>query len=554
MQSLFQARSTRLLLAGAAAFVAQIGGCACDGTDTFSARATLVPAFLDLGPIAEGAECAIEMGIENSGQSDLSVSSIELENATGDFKVDFRPSRVGIGTTTPIEMTYTAGGTLNERQTVSVVVETSDPRNEGRLVGTISALPTNARSAVARHSCTPDGALQDPCEGLDFGAVQISDASTPVDQRPGRNFEVVVRNDGNAEMEVVTAVINGGSSEFTVKGVRRGSSVETLPAVVSAGRDGECGTPVEGDGNELIIDVFYAPTDLGADADTLVIVTNAVEGANLEIPLVGFGSDSGLFIAPDPISFAGLAEGETRTETVTVANVGTREARVDTSCIDLGGDGTCDGDCTGGDPVLGGALSCDVIDNGKGFILAATDAAAGGADEAKVEVTWTPTAETGTIPAGTTLRFETNLGASQAFEALILGGAQGSLSMSTDTPCPDDSGLCVPTMGDPDGTDWSGSATFTLTNTGDGSLTITSFVWDGADTIADDYVLEQGGAAVDLASPGITIAPGANESFTIVYENSEFDASVADLINLQINHTGTGGTDVLPVRPAAPMP
>ena len=246
------------------------------------------------------------------------------------------------------------------------------------------------------------------------------------------------------------------------------------------------------------------------------------------------------------------AEGGTQEESVLVTNSGSSEARVNTSCIDLGGDGTCDGDCTGGDPVLGGALSCDVVGHGKGFILEATDAAAGGDDEATVEVTWAPVAGTDPIPTGSVLRLESNILGDKVYEVPLLGGVSGILNYTTTDTCEGFSGVCLLATGEEtDTTSWVATGSFSLTNDGDATVVVSSIDWDDdstASTVADDFDVLIDGESVLGNNPGISLAPGATKVLTVNYANN--DASTEDIANLAVVHSGDGGLLLVPIAAA----
>lgn len=547
-------------MAGACLAIAT-GACECDGIENAAPNGYLDPPILDLGPVPLDTECSVALDIVNNGTADLQVESASLVDSDGEFTITLVPQFVGFGTSESLLLRYVAQGPENVRQTTSVEVISNGRQNGGLLTAVVSALPTNAQAAVATSVCEGDEGGQTPCPALEYGAVQTSDPFLPIAERAGRTLQVQVRNEGNAEMQVLATVIEGGGGDFAVSGLRLGNLLGTTPLRLAPGRDGACGQVSEGSCaqaetcNVLGVDVKYAPSGLGADNATLVILTDAAEGGELRVPLSGFGSDIGIVTTPEFIVVRDTAEGETTEVDVRVANVGTNDAPVNHSCIDIGGDGSCEGDCTGNAPALGGALSCRVTKadgarEGKGFVLGPTDAQEGGDDERIIVVQWAPSAGNASIPPGTTLRLESGILNNKVYEVPIAGGAAGVLGVASEAVCGES--LCVQAEGDAaDIATWTGSLSLTLRNEGDATLDITSFEWDGPATIADDYVLEgAGGMVVDMAAPAIALAPGAQSEFRVRYAND--DASVQDFINLVVNHTGLGGQLTLPLRVVAP--
>lgn len=552
----------RPLLLGASLCGVLVGACECDGIEGAAPYGYIDPAILDLGPVPLGSECTAALRIVNNGTSDLSVNGATLKDSNGAFTVLQYPEFVGFGGSGELLVRYTSEAPEDQRQSATVEVQTNIAENDGIISAVVTALPTNAQAAVAVSACDVDGEETIPCPPAEFGATQKSEPAVPIDQRAGKTLQIHIVNQGNAEMQVAAAVIDGGDGDFAVTGLRLGSVLAEAPVRLAPGREGACGEPVDGSCttaascNRLTVDVKYSPTALGGDSAELVVLSDAAEGAEIRIPLSGFGSDIGIVTTPDFVVYGDVGEGQTADQDVRVANVGTNDAPVNNTCIDVGGDGTCDGNCTGAEPALDGALSCEVLKSdgaheGKGFVLAATDAQEGGDDERTVRVTWAPVAGNAAIPAGTTLRLESGILDNKVYLVPLAGGAAGLLEVQTDAVCGEE--VCVPATGDAaDVSTWTGEVQITLRNTGDASLDVSSFEWEGPATIADDYdLLDAADAPVDLASPGISLAPNGSVTLTIAYAND--DASGQDFINLLVHHTGLGGLVTVPLRITPPM-
>jgi hypothetical protein len=538
----------------------------CEGVGSTSPQGVMEPAVLDLGPVSEGTQCDTSILIVNQGNSTLSIDEASLEDKNGDFELGRVAEKVGIGSEEAIELSYTSGGTLGERQSVTVTLQTNDPDDNGTIRGTVTAIPVESAAGLAEAWCgTEQGVNSDSdedaletCTLVDFGAVNIGDASVPVTERSGLTKEVVIVNIGSAAIELQAALMNDGNPNFTVSGVRQGNILADLPIVLEPGRTDECGQADPGEESKAYVDIFYAPASLGSDTDTLLVLTDAIEGASLEVPVSGYGSDVGILITPPTVAFGGVPEGESGEVSVNVSNVGINDASVNTTCIDIDGDEVCDADCTGGDPALDSALNCEVLNaddeshEGKGFVLSPTDAQAGGADERIVRLNWNPVAGNSEIPDTAVLRIETNILNNRAYTARIIGGSTGTLTVDAgDFLCA--SSVCIPASGDAsDVSTWTGSATLTLKNDGEATLSISSFEWEGPTTIADDYtLLSDDDAAIDLAAPAISISPGSSVTIHIDYANN--DASGADYINLLIHHTGMDLLKTVPVQVSSPQ-
>jgi hypothetical protein len=533
----------------AAALLLPLSACQCDDLGSIAPQGSLVPAVYELGPITIGQTCTATIGVRNKGNADLTVKEGSgLVDVDGDFKIKRAPTLVRLGGTEDLLVEYTADGTIGDLQSAGIELVTDDPDNDGKIKGTITAIVADGLASVAKTEC--DG--QEPCASLDFGAVQLNGS--------GALLTVTVINDGTADMQVFEADITGDAAgAFVVESVRRGSSVlanfPAEPAIVPAGRTDDCGKKSDAD-NTLLVDVRYVPSALGANVGTLTISTNAIVGDELAVGLSGVGSDVGILLNPDFISFGEVPEGDTASETVLVQNVGTQAARVDTSCIDLENDGVCEGNCTGDaeDAVLSGTLGCDVTTASDGdetfyFELSATDASVGGGDERKIIVTWSPVAGATTIPATAVLALHSNILGDRIYTVPVRGGALGALSYATssDDVCPGGAAgfLCVEAEGTLANTmSWTGSMTIEITNTGAASVTIAGIDFeDGSPpTIADDFTIG--------ALSSTTLAPDASATFDVDYANN--DASQEDYINLTVTHDGEGGATTIPIAVVPP--
>jgi hypothetical protein len=531
----------------------------CDDVDQFLPQGSIEPAVLDLGPVTAGATCSARLLVKNGGNADLEVtaSSAKLDGASN-YTLKKVPTLIRLGAEEELLVDYTASNEEGNREATNLEIVTNDRDDDGVLKASITAFVAAAPVALAISECdkaaADDGVdVQTPCTDLDFGAVPIGSSVDPIESRAGANLTVRVVNDGNADLIVQAAVIDGGNGDFAVIGARRGSQVFPFPVTVPAGRSGDCGE-ASGADNVLLIDVRFAPVNLGAAVATLNVLTTGAEGAQLDVALTGLGADTGILTNPDIVRFGSIPEGTPATEVILVQNVGTDSASVNESCIDLEDDGTCEGLCTAAaaDATLAGTLSCEVkksdgAHEGKGFVLEPTDARAGGGDERTIEIHWTPSAAEPAIPTSAVLLLKSNIENNTVFKVGVAGGNAGILEVESDNPCEPDE--CVQAIGTRDDVStWTGAMNLTLTNTGTATLTIegVDFEDDTPATIADDWTIG--------APASTSLAPNASTTMVLTYANSANDASGVDGFNLIIDHNGVLGKTLVSIKVQAPAP
>ncbi len=546
---------------GLGVLLAFLPACAfCDDVDQFLPQGSIEPAVLDLGPVTAGATCSAQLFVKNGGNADLDVTpnTAALKDTDGDFTLKKVPTLIKLGDQEELLVDYVASSEVGKRESTNLQIETNDRDDGGLLKASISAFVADVPVALAIAECNqptdddPD-AVQKPCTDLNFGAVPIGSAFDPIEARAGANLSVSIINDGNADLVVQAAVVDGGNGDFAVIGARRGSQVFPFPVTVPAGRSGDCGA-ASGADNVVLIDVRFAPLNLGASVATLSVLTTGAEGAQIDVALTGLGADTGILTSPDIVRFGSVVEGTPATEIVLVQNVGTESASVNESCLDLDDDGSCDGLCTAAaaDATLGGTLSCEVkksggAHEGKGFVLDATDALAGGDDERTIEIHWTPSAAEPAIPVAAVLLLKSNIENNSVFKVGVAGGNAGILEVTSDNPC--EPNQCTQAVGDAaDVTTWTGSLTLTLQNTGTATLTIVGAApeSDTPASIADDWVIGAAGST--------SLAPNDTTTLTLTYDNSDNDFSGVDGFNLIIDHNGVLGATLVSIAVQPPTP
>jgi hypothetical protein len=526
----------------------------CETLGNTAAQASIEPAIFDFGPIAKGSTCTAVLEVVNSGRENLDVNEATLEDPVGSWTITKSPSLVELGGREELLIEYVADGDVGAREASNVKLVTSDPDNDGVVRATVTALVIEENGPVAKSRCLDaNGADTSPCATLDFGAVQTNG--------PGRTLFVTVVNDGTADMTVDFAI--NGNAAYTVlnpivpgtRDAQIGTGEErSFPLTIPPGRSSECGAD-SGEVNVAFVPVLFAPTTLDAALDTLSIGTNGLEADGvpdtglLEIPLSGFGSDTGILMQPDTINFGSLPEGESDTIEVRVANIGTSSASVNISCIDLENDGECEARCTGSpdDTALNGSLSCDVTltdggNEGDGFVLDPTDARADGLDERLINVTWSPGPGSASIPQTAVLALHSNILGDRIFTAQLIGGNVGIVepTVVSDDQCPGaEPFFCIETEGTTADTQtWTGEIVVRLTNSGSATVNIALVELDGEPTIVDDYTLQ-------ALSSSTLAANGGTADFQLNYANNDF--STVDPVNVIVTHDGAGGTTTIPI-------
>jgi len=522
-------------------------------------QGSLEPAVYSFGVVRVGASCPASLTLFNRGGQELHTSGNSFTDDTSNnaFSVLSLPPLVETAGEAPLEVQYAPTTESNGLHTATLVIASDDPREGGRIRAVLTGEATSALAGKILPRCkvkSTDADEVSPCVTTEFG-------STPKDSDTGITRTINVTNDGTAPFNIIAINIqpvNGATlaPEFSLDLVNNQPN-PTFPIAVQPAREGDCGVPVMGSSG-VPVTIVFRPTRVGIQAARVQIITdafttgtgeNASAGQSI-INVSGIGSGVGLGLTPDFIPFGSVPAGTTVEETVRVANLDVNPASVNTSCIDMNGDGECvaadDVECTGGDPDSSTGLNCDVESQGKGFVLQATDAAEGGSDEVTITVTWAPPAA---VSFSKDLLLKTNIAGNRTFVVRITGGTSGRLTV-------DNSDLLVPASTDT--TNATGMATFTLSNTGMADLIISRITLRGFPSVTDDFTVTAPGATPALAmsctraanedscmvpawTGSLTLAPQASVPFTVAYADND-PAVAVDLMSIDIVHNGSGGS------------
>jgi len=516
---------------GCALITSGFAACECDELGDLSALGSFEPATYNYGLVVTGQTCIAELELINGGQADLTVNESKFLDVNGDFSIDgVVPGFVGAFGSDMVRINYTAGSAGGGSEGATFWIKTNTPENDGVLTAMLRGTPVASDSAFIATECDEVS----PCDELSFGATVVAT------NNPGVVRSLKVINDGTAQMNVLEPVVLD-NPDFTIDSARTaapdglGGTVEVTdwPVQLDPSR-GECGADAGNSKTWVEINVRYQPAEIGGDAGTLRVDTDAaVDPSSVDFSLVGVGSGDGIEIEPDIIQFGEVQVGASDTQQVRVFNLRLDNAPVNNTCLDTDRDDACDIDCTAIDE--GVALSCGVektdgSHEGKGFVLAAADAQAGGDDERNIKVRWAPEAAG---PLRAQLLLETSIQGSRVWKVLVNGGAAGTLSPSVDP-------LVIPGSGDP----LAGSLDFTIGNTGEAPLTITGIAFEGASSITSEFTLTRsgdGGFSVNGETPwagSMSIAIDANEPFHMEYTNS--GVLNCDTFDIYFSHDGSG--------------
>ncbi len=286
------------------------------------------------------------------------------------------------------------------------------------------------------------------------------------------NANVLISNTGSADLTI---------SLISVSGAAFGASGITTPKTITAGQSALAG-------------LYFQPTVTGAASGTLSITSNDPATPTMNVSLSGTGSTSSfgqLQANPTSVSFGSVSTGSNATKPIILSNTGT--AAVQISSIAASGAGFT---------VNGITVPFTLNAAATATLNAVFTPTAGGSASGGVTVTSNATNPTLTVPL-------TGTGAQPGLSIAPASFAYGSVS---------------------DGQ--TKSQTFTLTNTGSASLTISQLSVSGA-----------GYSVSGLATPS-TIAAGASATFSAVFAPTTA-GSLPGAITISSNAPGSPSTVAL---------
>jgi hypothetical protein len=215
----------------------------------------LNPTALDFGEQPVGTPATQSIEISNTGNLDLTLTSIALSDDGGGVFAIVSGGTAGTlapgaAQTVEIEFTPSAGGAF----TGELTIESNDPD-----AGTVTAA-LSGDGAAADIALGGDAADQE----LDYGAVDVGNTATQTVE--------ITNESGIADLEITALTIGGANAgDFSI------TSGQTAPLTIAPG-----GTEV--------LDVQYAPSAAGARSATLTIESNDPDEAQVVVDLVGGGA------------------------------------------------------------------------------------------------------------------------------------------------------------------------------------------------------------------------------------------------------------------------
>lgn len=251
----------------------------------------VTPLMINYGQVAIGTFAKRRVLVENTGYSDLTVTAIDPDvGRSNSFSANRTTFSVRPGDSEVVELTFT-------------------PNVEGEIVSTALIMNDDADEGEVRITLSGTGVQLPPCQytmqptNVNFGVVQVQRSTTQ---------GVRISNVGNND-----CLIN---------------DVDLLPmSDMSFGLlDGAQTGILLGAQQSMSIILTYTPDDVGEDEGTLGFYISDPTNPNVEVPLRGTGSNSGLLISPNEVDFGRIGvDCSTRDRVITVFNTGNNSTRVE---------------------------------------------------------------------------------------------------------------------------------------------------------------------------------------------------------------------------------
>jgi hypothetical protein len=233
---------------------------------------------VQFGTVSVGSASNKGITVSNVGGSDLTISVVSL---TGN---EF--GEAGIATPKIVSSGQSANMAVSFRPTVAGAVSGSVT-----ITSNDSSAPSTTINLTGTGSTDPIGQLEASLAAVSFGNVATGSNATQ---------QVVLTNTGNAAVQISKIAATG--TGFSASGI---TTPVTLNPATSA-----------------TLNVVFAPST-AASATGSVTVTSNANGSPLSIPLNGTGVQAGLNVSPTNFSFGSVVDGQTRSQTFTIANTGT---------------------------------------------------------------------------------------------------------------------------------------------------------------------------------------------------------------------------------------
>lgn len=256
--------------------------------ENVAAKLELSAARVDFGEVPVADLRVRGLTLKNTGNIALTIESITLETASGEFTLaSEKPAELGPQDTAELSLVFQPADVGEELGTLTIVTDTKDSPHVVSLRG------VGVRGGVAvSHDGEPCGATPD---SISFGAIGPNQTVTRT---------ITLRSAGTASFKVLSADRDPASStEFSIDQVMQGG-VTLAP------------------GGELELNARYTPIDGGLDSGAFVITTDLADRPSIRIEVCGEGIAPAICARPVPLDFGPVAVGTQSTQRMTIESCG----------------------------------------------------------------------------------------------------------------------------------------------------------------------------------------------------------------------------------------
>jgi len=238
---------------------------------------SLSTSSVQLGTVAIGSTSNSTVTISNVGTADLTVSMISLAGAEFGLTGISTPKTISAGTSATASLSFqpTSAGAASGTLTIT----SNDP-----------ATPTVTVALNGTGTTIATATLQANPTSVNFGNVAVGGRATQ---------NVTITNTGTAGVQISGIAISGPGLS--------GSGVPT-PLFLNPSAT-------------ATVNLAFAPTTAGSVTGSLTISSDAT-GSPMTIPVTGTGGQSGLSISPASFAYGSLVDGQTKSQAFTLTNTG----------------------------------------------------------------------------------------------------------------------------------------------------------------------------------------------------------------------------------------
>jgi|GEM_PF-6062016 len=241
-------------------------------------------ASLDFGELPAGSDSSRVLGIGNTGQGNLIITSVQLVGANSNefaFQAPPLPIEVAPGASAA-QITLTFKPLFKGDKVAFLSLVSNDPDENPLFI----QLDGTATEADIRLSV----------EELDYGAVPVGEDSSK---------QMRIFNDGDANLFITDLRVNGGNANQFVL-----DNPPTFPLTILPGS------------NSGPIRVRFIPTSGGLKSSTLRIESNDPDEGQLDLPISGTGIEPDINVDVNPLGYGPVEIGDSLTIFFQISNIG----------------------------------------------------------------------------------------------------------------------------------------------------------------------------------------------------------------------------------------